>query len=700
MIGNALPKSILDNPALACWISLDLPGRILIRSGKVELGQGNGTALAQIAAEELQVGIERIYLSATDTDRSPDEGLTAGSQSIEISGAALRLTSAQARMTLLDAAAARLGVENGALSCRDGGVLMNGVATGLDFWSLATDINWQQPITGQAPLRPVRNYEIVGRSPPRNDMQAKLCRGGFIHDMSLDGMLHARVIRQPFRLARLAEIDTTWLARRHPDVTVLRRADFLALIGQDEYGVHRAHAAAEEFVSWEEVPGLWKPAATSGEKRLSLGNALPQPTSNLHVISARYSRPYLAHASIGPSCALAHFEAGRLTVWTHSQGIFSLRNQIANCLHVDVSAVRVVHMHGSGCYGHNGADDAALDAAIIAMECRGQPVRIQWSRMDELSRSPLGAAMSTEIDAELDDNGRVGHWKLSTVSSPHAQRPGFGGYANLSSAEALESGRLPAKVEDLPEAASGGAARNAVAIYDFPNQDVRIRLDTRSAVRTSSLRSLGAHLNVFAIESAMDELADLGGADPLNFRLRQLSDARCRAVLKGVAEMCGWPENRPTGEGRAWGIGVARYKNKGAWLAAVAEVSAEDEIRVERLWLCVDAGLLINPAGARSQIEGGAIQAVSWTLKEKAKVEGDRVSAMDWLSYPILKFSEIPPITTKFIVDPTQPPLGAGEAAQGPVSAAIGNAASRALGVRMRHLPFTRDRLIESLMAE
>jgi nicotinate dehydrogenase subunit B len=358
----------------------------------------------------------------------------------------------------------------------------------------------------------------------------------------------------------------------------------------------------------------------------------------------------------------------------------------------------VIHVHGSCCYGHNGADDAALDAAIVALAVPGQPVRVQWSRADELGRAPLGAAMSAEVEALLGDNGSVDAWKMSVVSAPHAQRPGSGGYINLTSAEAMDSGRLPARVEDLPEMAGGGASRNALAIYDFPNQEVRISLDTSSSVRTSSLRSLGAHLNVFAIESAMDELAEMAGSDPLEFRLRHLTDARCRAVLNGVAVMSGWPGDQMPGEGRAMGIAVARYKNKGAWLAAVADVLVEEEVRVERLWLCVDAGVLINPEGARNQIEGGAIQAVSWTLKEAVPIADDRVPVLDWQSYPILRFSEVPRIETRFIIDTSQTPLGAGEAAQGPVAAAIGNAASRALGVRMRDLPLTRERLVEILM--
>ena len=307
--------------------------------------------------------------------------------------------------------------------------------------------------------------------------------------------------------------------------------------------------------------------------------------------------------------------------------------------------------------------------------------------------------MSAVVEASLDGEGMVSDWHMSVTSAPHAQRPGSGGYVNLTSAEALDPGRLPAKVEDLPPAAGGGASRNAVALYRFAGHRVSTRLTTDSPIRTSSLRSLGAHLNVFAIESAMDELAEMAGADPLDFRLRHLDDERCRRVLLGAAEMSRWPGTKRSDEGLGLGIAAARYKNKGAWLAAVAEVRVDEEVRVERLWLCVDAGMIVNPQGARNQVEGGAIQAISWTLKESVPIEQGKVPPLDWQSYPILRFSEVPVIETQFIDEPSQPALGVGEASQGPVSAAIANAAARALGLRMRDLPLTRQRLLDLLTA-
>jgi CO/xanthine dehydrogenase Mo-binding subunit len=306
--------------------------------------------------------------------------------------------------------------------------------------------------------------------------------------------------------------------------------------------------------------------------------------------------------------------------------------------------------------------------------------------------------MSARVEATLGQGGQISEWSMTVRSAPHAQRPGSGGHVNLTSAEALDAAFLPNAVEDLPAATGGGASRNSVAIYDFAYQHVQVEIDTSSPIRTSSLRSLGAFLNVYSIECAMDELAMLADIDPLAFRLNHLSDPRARAVLEEVAAMCNWPAQKAPWEGYGRGIGMARYKGKGAYLAAVAEVSVDDTVRLERLWLCADAGYLVNPEGARSQIEGGALQAASWTLKEEVQLEGDRVPAFDWSVYPILRFSEVPEVVTRFIGDRAdEPSLGTGEASQGPVAAAIGNAVSQALGVRVRRLPLTRDRVAEAI---
>lgn len=697
----SLPRSVIDNPRLGQWIGLDRPGVVTVRTGKVELGQGILTALAQIAADELGLGIDRIRVAAADTDLAPNEGYTAGSQSVEVSGASVRLAAAQARDELVAAAARRLRCVADILTCRDGVIAAAGGASGgasVDLWTVAADVDWTQPIRPVAYAAPAAR--IVGSAASRVDLDAKLGGGGFIHDIALPGMLHARVVRQPFRLASLAQVDEDRLARRHPGVTLLREADFLALVARDEWAVARAHEDAGTFTRWEETPGRWRAAQAAAPRVTRVGSPTGPVGPASNGLVADYGRGPIAHGSIGPSCAIARSDAGRLTVWSHSQGIFPLRDQIARVLGLKPGDVRVIHVPGAGCYGHNGADDAALDAAILAMRLPGRPVRVQWSRADELSRAPLGAAMSARIHAELGADDRVASWSMTVRSAPHAQRPGSGGHVNLTSAEALDPGFLPDAVDDLPDAAGGGASRNSVAIYDFPAQEVRVEIDTSSPIRTSSLRSLGAHLNVFAIESAMDELAALAGADALAFRRAHLTDPRARAVLDTAAGMSGWDSGAGLAEGCGRGIGLARYKGRGAWLAAVAEVSVEAEVRLTRLWLAVDAGMIVNPVGARMQIEGGAIQAASWTLKEEVPTVDGRVPAFDWTGYPILRFSEVPEIETRFVGDPAAPSLGTGEAAQGPVAAAIGNAVASALGLRLRTLPLTRDRIARAIADE
>ena len=702
MTARPLPKSVSDNPRLGQWLRFMPGGRLAVFTGKVELGQGILTVLTQIAAEELDLAPDRIDVISGNTARTPDEGFTAGSQSVQMSGEAVRLASAQSRQLLLAAAGERLDASPQTLSVADGQIVKDGTATNLDYWALCDAVDWTSPISGSVEVKAASGYQIVGQSLNRADLPGRFVGGAFIHDMSPAGMLHARVLRQPFRGAELSSFDEDRFVRRHPFVTMIRRRSFLAFVAASENAVMRAVETAGELAIWREPEAGWPLPEAPPEIRLRTSHQLettgePVDNPSLHRIDATYSRPLIAHASIGPSCALADFRDGRLTVWTHSQGVFALRAQIARVLGLEAEAVTGIHAPGAGCYGHNGADDAALDAAIIATMLPETPIRVQWTRADELSCSPLGASGEAQIAASLDENGRIAAWSMAVTSLPQVARPGAHGAVNLTSAEALDPAFRPQHTGDIPEAAGGGATRNAIAFYDIP-QNVAVTIRP-SRIRTSSLRSLGAHLNVFAIESAMDELADLANIDPLVFRLNHLSDPRARAVLEEVATMSGWQIGAPRVEGRAKGLGVARYKGKGAWCAAVAEVLADETIIVERLWLAVDAGLIVNPDGARNQIEGGALQALSWTLKEAVPVEGDRVPALDWERYPILRFSEVPQIETRFVSPAGSPSLGAGEPAQGPVSAAIANAAGRALGCRFRTMPLTREALLESLNA-
>ena len=382
----------------------------------------------------------------------------------------------------------------------------------------------------------------------------------------------------------------------------------------------------------------------------------------------------------------------QIDLWTHSQGIYNLRTDLALALVLPAERIVVHHVEGAGCYGHNGADDAAFDAALLARAVPGRAVRVQWTRADELAWSPFGPAMAIEIEAGLDVHGKVVQWRHDVWSNGHGTRPGRAKTPALLAAWHLENAFERLIATNAAPAAGGGAERNAVPAYAFPAWQITSHRLLTMPLRTSALRSLGAFANVFALESFVDDLARAAGADGLEWRLAYLQDPRARAVLDAVAADAGW-RTRQAVENWGYGIAFARYKSVGAYCAVVAQVEAEREIRVRRLWIAVDAGHAINPDGVANQIEGGAIQATSWTLKEAVRFDRTRVLSDAWETYPILRFSEVPQVEVKIISDPDTPSCGAGEAAHGPTAAAIANAVRDALGVRVRDLPITPERI-------
>jgi CO/xanthine dehydrogenase Mo-binding subunit len=436
--------------------------------------------------------------------------------------------------------------------------------------------------------------------------------------------------------------------------------------------------------------GAWLRAQQADTKVVET-KPVPNGAAVARTMKASYSRPYIAHASLAPSCALAQIEGDTLRVWTHSQGIYNLRRDLALAFSMPAEQVVVSHVQGAGCYGHNGADDVAFDAARLAFEVNGRPVRVQWSRADELAWSPMGAAMAIDLEADLDAKGDVVAWRHEGWSNGHTSRPGRAKTPALLGAWHLDKSFPREPSIDPPMAGGGGAERNAAPLYDFPRQVVNHRV-LAMPLRVSALRSLGAHANVFAIESFVDEIAAAAGEDPVSWRLRHLADPRARAVIEKVAQASSWKDWKPR-EGAGHGIGFARYKNAGAYCAVVAEIDVEEAIRVRRLVIAVDVGLVVNPDGVANQIEGGAVQSASWALMEAVRFDRDRVTCDSWETYPILRCAEAPKVEVHVISRPDCPACGAGEAAQGPATAAIANALAHALGVRVRDLPLTPERI-------
>ena len=649
--------ALSDARRLTQRVHFERDGTVTIATGKVDLGQGISTALAQIAADELGVDIAKVKILPSSTAYSPDEGVTSGSLSIQDGGKGLRKACAELRALLKKSGKA-------------------------SYW----DLEVAGDIPADAPEKSPAEYRVVGSNVPRLELPAKIAgKPSYVHDMVLPGMLHARVLRPPRPFAKLVSI---------PDRPgLVRNGSFVAVIAEREEDAIEAAKKLRAKAVWsdgvktpQDIYGWLKAHVAETKIQKEVVDDAAKARGARH-FKAEYHKPFICHASIGPSCAIARKRGDTIEVWSQTQGIFGLRQEIAMVLRMPEERVIVHHAEGAGCYGHNGADDVALDAALIALQAKGHPVRLQWTREDEFAWEPYGPAMAIALAADLDAQGNIVSWRHDLWSNGHTHRPGRSQKPVLIAAGEIAEPfeRAPAIDPPLP---SGGAQRNAVPAYEFPDVLVTQHWVREAPVHGSSLRSLGAFGNVFGIESFMDELALAAKADPLEFRLRHLKDPRGRAVLEEAARQAGkW---NPT-EGKGRGIAYARYKNIGAYCAVVAELDATGaEPRVTRLVAAVDVGLPVNPDGVANQIEGGCVQATSWALKEAW-----RPGAVTWEGYPILRFSEAPPVEVHILKN-THPSLGAGECTMGPTVAAIANALHDALGVRVRKLPLTPENIADA----
>jgi nicotinate dehydrogenase subunit B len=700
-----LPGSLQTNRRLDAWLRINSDGTTTVFTGKVELGQGILTALRQIAAEELDLPLDRIAMISGDTSRTPNEGQTAGSQSVENSGTALRMAGAEARAILLDLAAKRLGVAADALSVADG-VISAPDGRKVGYGELAAEADLKREATAKVAPKPATSHRIVGKSIPRFDIPAKVTGGAaYVQDIRLPGMVHGRVVRPPRYGATLESVDEA-AAKAVPGViAVVRDGSFLGVVAEREEQAIKARAALAGSAKWKGGPELPDPARihehikSLQSKDEVIGVKQAAVPAGARTLEATYTKPYLAHAAIGPSAALAEFKDGKLTVWTHSQGVFPLRAELVQALKMQPGDVRCIHTEGSGCYGHNGADDVALDAALLARGVPGRPVRLQWMRDDEFAWEPYGAAMVMQAKASLGADGRIADWQYELWSNTHSTRPQSTKGTNVLAAWYLAEPQHIGPPEGLPQPAGGGD-RNAIPLYDFPSQRVLHHFIPEMPLRVSALRTLGAYANVFAIESFMDELAAAAGADPLAFRLAHMKDPRARAVIEAVARKAGWKEGEKGDGTRGRGIGFAKYKNLACYVAVVAEVEvdrASAVVRCPRAYAAIDAGLVINPDGLISQTEGGIVQSASWTLKEQVRFDKNGITSRDWASYPILTMAEAPKVEVELINRPNERPLGAGEGSQGPAVAALANAFAHATGKRIRDLPIDPDRVKAAL---
>ena len=700
------PGSLKTSPYLDSWIRIDANGAITAFTGKAELGQGFKTAFQQIAAEQLDVPFASLNVITADTALTANEGYTSGSHSMQDSGTAILHAASQARVLLISEAAKRfdlpvetLRTDNGAVIAGDGRRLGYGELVAGDMLHVQAEPETQ--------LQDPATFKVMGQSVPRVDIPAKVTGGAaYVQDMRLPGMVHGRLVRPPSYSAQLTECDTAAVEKMLGVVKVVRDGNFLAVVAKQEFQAIKAMHALSAAAKWQENAKLPKQ-----DDLPSMLMAMPSQDSTIFqrsdpkvagqkTFEATYTRPYQSHGSIGPSCAVAQFADGKMTVWSHTQGVYPDRQAIAEMLRMPQQDVRVIHVEGSGCYGHNGADDAAADAALIARALPDMPVRVQWMREQEHGWEPFGPAMVTKLKASLDGNGKIADWHFEVWSNTHSMRPGGAGCLLAAQHMTQPIPVPPAKPIPLPE---GGGDRNAIPIYTFPNAHVVHHFLPDMPVRISAMRALGAYHNVFSIESFMDELASLAGADPVEFRLKHLDDSRGRDVIAKAAEGFGWLKAQTAPRDRGFGFAFARYKNLAAYCAVASEVEVNRETgraRLVRAVAAVDSGQVVNPNGLINQIEGAIVQSTSWTLYESVSFDDRRVTSVDWQTYPILRFDAVPESIDVHIINrPGLPFLGSGETGQGPAAASIANAIAHATGKRLRDLPLSRKRIKDAIDA-
>jgi CO/xanthine dehydrogenase Mo-binding subunit len=695
---QSLPGDLRENPRINAWLEILADGHVRVLTGKIELGQGIRTAVAQMAAEELDLDMSQVDVLLAETGRTPDEGYTAGSNSIEGSAIAIRYAAAAARQKLLQLAAQKWNTPIDHLGFSKGIITDKANHRSATLAEILGNQQISDEVRMPVALKQKDKYQYVGKAIPRDDVKRiTLGLPVYVHDLDFPGMLHARVVHPPAYGAALNPFDQQVLKNKLPNTTIILNGSFLAVLAPTEYAAIKAHQIVQKSVNWStpknlpdiqpaDLPAYLRTLPVTTERVAEKGDISPL-TQNA-TVKASYFKPYIMHGAIGPSCAVAHYEGGKLDIWTHSQGVYPLRETIAAFLHLSVDDIHVKGTPGSGCYGHNGADDAAAEAALLAVANPGKHIRLQWSREDEHGWEPYGSAMLMDLEAIVQPSGKITHWKYALHSDTHGTRPG-GNPANLLPAHYIEN-PIPQK----PSGFSGGANRNSEPYYAIPNQLVEAHF-FEGPLRTSSLRSLGAYANLYAIESFMDELANHAGIDPIEFRLKNLDDPRAIAVLlllqkqlptQALQNRSNTAITSPTGVG----IAFSRYKNSGCYCAVAAQIVIDKTTgtpAVKKMWAVVDAGEVINLDGVKNQIEGGMIQSASWTLYEQVLFSKDHITSRAWSAYPVMHMPQAPEVSVTVIDRPDQHPFGAGEAAQGPAAAAILNAIHNACGQRIRTLP-------------
>jgi CO/xanthine dehydrogenase Mo-binding subunit len=706
---SLVPRLTIANPGGATkpvtpdlvdsYLAIGRDGRITVYSGKVDLGTGLRTALTQIVAEELDVPLDQVTLIQGDTLLTPDQGPSFGSLSIQNGGAQLRQAAATARRALLERAAVKFNTDASTLSIRDG-VIVDPNRRELALGDLLDGRMLSLELDQNAPLKSPADFKLVGKPVRRLDIPDKVtARFTFMQDFKRPGMLHGRVIRPSGLGATLLSYDESSIRGIPGIVKVVRIENFLGVVAKSEWSaIKAARTLSVKWSAWSGLPEqsqLWEHVRSTkilkDDVTSNRGDSQAALAAAPRKLAATYDFAIHTHGSIGPSCAVAEFEGGKLTCWSASQATHNLRKQLAAMLGVADESVRCIYVDGAGCYGRNGHEDAAGDAVLLARAV-GQPVRVQWMRADEHGWDPKGPPTLLDLRAGLDAGGKISAWE-SELFIPN----GIAGFVALVGAD-------HAGLNSLGQLSPGGVINDLAIPYAIPNVKTTAHRLESTPFKPAWIRSPGRMQNSFANECFLDEIAAAIGADPLELRLQYLHDARGEELLERLATLSSWRQRpKPDRSGEiVTGLGLAyvKYELVRTYVGIVAEVQVDTKsgvVSAKRFYVAHDCGQIINPDGLRNQIEGNVVQTVSRVLKEEVKFDRSMVTSLDWGSYPILTFPEVPEVVMDLIDRPNEVPWGGGEPTAAVVPSAIANAVFDATGVRLRSVPFTPSKVKSAL---
>ncbi len=685
-----LPGSLRRHSQINAWLEVLENGTIRVFSGKVELGQGIRNAIRQVAAEEMYMDLEQVEVVLAETGVTPNEGYTAGSGSIQNSAMSVRYAAAAAREKILDLAQQKLQLSRDQLELDNGFVRSKSGAKRLSFAAVLEGRQIEETVPLALKLKPKSAYRYVGKAIPRADLRAMVRGEGiFIHDLTFPGMVHAKVLRPANYASKLLSFDEEALkAEAEGLLKIVRNNHFLGVITKELYQAEKVASLLEKHSQWSKPIVFPKPEALrkhikaiATEPEIVHGQDISIDRNAATVsLKATYFKPYTMHAAMGPTCAIGRYDGEVLHIWSHSQGIYPMRAGLAAMLDMEVERIHVISAPGSGCFGHSVADDAAADVALLAMAYPNQYIRLRWSLADEQRWDPYGSAMIMEMEAGVDANGKLRYWQSNVWTDSHSTRP------NKDAGTLLAARYISSPFEMKGRGYLAGGHRNADPYYEIPQKQVLAHYFD-GPLRVSSLRSLGAYANIFAVESLLDELAEKTNQDAIQFRLNHLQDQRAIDVVQKVQSMIA-----PVQVDESEGIGFAfcRYKNYAAYCAMAAKVSVDKgsgQVKLHQFWVAIDVGEVINLDGIRNQVEGAIVQAAAWTLKEEVTFNEYEITCKDWASYEILHFEDTPDIEIAVIDRPEEAAMGGGEVATSPVAAAICNAVYRASGQRIYDLP-------------